>query len=203
MCLFTELNAPIAPGKTFAPSQSLEFLGITLDSVPMLALLPTDKLDRARTLLQTWRKRSSCQLKELLSLIGILQFACRVIAPGCTFLRRLIALTCGMKQPYHFVRLNAGSNKDLSMWELFLTHFNGISHVPESEQTPSPSLQLFTDAAGSIGFGFRLLGKSSFTLSILLVVSGVPSGQQNALCFSVTTSPSFRFWTERRQNALK
>ena len=215
LCLFTELNVPIAPGKTFAPSQSLEFLGITLDSVHMSALLPTDKLDRARTLLQTWRKRSSCQLKELQSLIGILQFACRVIAPGRTFLRRLIALTCGIKQPYHFVRLNAGFYKDLSMWELFLTNWNGISLFLESEQTPSPSLQLFTGAAGSIGFGGYLAGQwfhshwlpeqvinkkpafrspgKSFTLSILPVVFGVPSGQQNALCFSVTTSPSFRF----------
>ena len=159
LCLFTELNVPVAPGKTFAPSQSLEFLGITLDSARMLALLPTDKLDRARSLLQTWKKRSSCQLKELQSLIGILQFACRVIAPGRTFLRRMIALTCGIKQPYHFVRLNAGFYKDLSMWEVFLTNWNGISLFLESEQTPSPSLQLFTDAAGSTGFGGYLAGQ--------------------------------------------
>ena len=159
LCLFTELNVPIVPRKTFAPSQSIEFLGITLDSVHMLALLPTDKLDRVRTLLQAWRKRSSCQLKELQSLIGILQFACRVIAPGRTFSRRLIALTCGIKQPYHFVRLNAGFYKDLSMWELFLTNWNGISLFLVSEQTPSPSLQLFTDAAGSIGFAGYLTGQ--------------------------------------------
>ena len=144
---------------TLRVAENLEFLGITLDSVHMLALLPTDKLDRARTLLQTWRKRSSCHLKELQSLIGILQFACRVIAPGRTFLRRLIALTCGIKQLYHFVRLNAGFYKDLSMWELFLTNWNGISLFLESEQTPSPSLQLLIDAAGLIGFGGYLAGQ--------------------------------------------
>ena len=181
----------------------------------MLALLPTDKLDRARTLLQSWRKRSSCQLKELQSLIGILQFACRVIAPGRTFLRCLIALTCGIKQPYHFVRLNAGFYKDLSMWELFLTNWNGISLFLESEQTPSPSLQLFTDAAGSIGFGGYLAGQwfhghwlpeqaINKKTGILIACQELYSiylacclwgshGQQNALCFSVTASPSFRF----------
>ena len=47
LCLFIELNVLITPGKTFAPSQSLKFLKITLDSVHMLALLPTHKLDRA------------------------------------------------------------------------------------------------------------------------------------------------------------
>ena len=77
LCLFTELNVPITPGKTYAPTQTLEFLGITLDSIRMLALLPHDKLNQARTLLKNWRKRSSCQLRELQSLIGVLQFACR------------------------------------------------------------------------------------------------------------------------------
>ena len=158
LCLFTELNVPIAPGKTYAPTQTLEFLGITLDSTRMLARLPDDKLDQARTLLQNWRKRSSCQLRELQSLIGILQFACRVVAPGRTFLRRMIALTCGVKQPYHFVRLTSGFYKDLAMWEAFLHHWNGVSLFLESEQTPSPSLQLYTDAAGSIGFGGYLAG---------------------------------------------
>ena len=45
------------------------------------------------------------------------------------------------------------------MWELFLTNWNGISLFLESEQMPSPSLQLFTDAAGSIGFGGYLAGQ--------------------------------------------
>ena len=159
LCLFTELNVPIAPGKTYAPTQTLEFLGITLDSIRMLALLPDDKLNQARILLKNWRKRSSCQLRELQSLIGVLQFACRVIAPGRTFLRRMIALTCGVKQPYHFVRLTSGFHKDLAIWEVFLKHWNGISLFLESEQLPSPSLQLYTDAAGSIGFGGYLAGQ--------------------------------------------
>ena len=94
LCLFTELDVPIAPGKTYAPNQVLEFLGISLDSVRMIAYLPPDKLGQARSLLENWQKHSSCKLKELQSLIGVLQFACRVIAPGHTFLRRMIALTC-------------------------------------------------------------------------------------------------------------
>lgn len=159
LCLFTELDVPIAPGKTFAPSQTLEFLGITLDSVRMLAYLPQDKLSQARTLIENWRKRSSCKLKELQSLIGVLQFACRVVAPGRTFLRRMISLTRGIKQPYHFVKLNAGFYKDLAMWEVFLKHWNGINLFLESEQTHSPTLQLYTDAAGSIGFGGYLAGQ--------------------------------------------
>ena len=151
LCLFTELDVPIAPGKTYAPNQVLEFLGISLDSVRMIAYLPPDKLGQARSLLENWQKCSSCKLKALQSLIGVLQFACRVIALGRTFLR--------LKQPYHFVRLNSGFYKDLAMWELFLKHWNGISLFLESEQAPLPTLQLYTDAAGSISFGGHLAGQ--------------------------------------------
>ena len=45
------------------------------------------------------------------------------------------------------------------MWEVFLTNCNGISLFLKSEQTPSLSLQLFTNAAGSIGFGGYLEGQ--------------------------------------------
>ena len=43
----------------------------------MIAYLPPDKLGQARSLLENWQKRSSCKLKELQSLIGVVQFACR------------------------------------------------------------------------------------------------------------------------------
>jgi hypothetical protein len=53
--LFTKLDVPIAPGKTYAPNQVLEFLGISLDSVRMIANLPPDKLGQARSLLENWK----------------------------------------------------------------------------------------------------------------------------------------------------
>ena len=48
LCLFTELDVPIAPGKTFAPTTCLEFMGILLDSNKMEARLPLDKLTRVK-----------------------------------------------------------------------------------------------------------------------------------------------------------
>lgn len=159
LCLFTELNVPIAPGKTYAPSPVLEFLGITLDSIRMEARLPDDKLDRARLAVTIWKKRKTCRLIELQSLIGTLQFACRVIAPGRTFLRRMIALTCGVIKPFHFVTLNAGFYQDLLMWQTFLTNWNGVSLFLDVVPSPSPSLNLFTDASGKIGYGGYLNGQ--------------------------------------------
>ena len=53
LCLFSELNIPVAPGKTFAPTALLEFMGILLDSTRMEARLPFDKLIRAKQALYT------------------------------------------------------------------------------------------------------------------------------------------------------
>ena len=53
--MFTELNVPIAPGKTYAPTPTLEFFGITLDSIRMVVFFPNDKLTQARTRVGSWR----------------------------------------------------------------------------------------------------------------------------------------------------
>ena len=153
LTLFTELNIPLAPNKTFRPTQVLEFMGITLDSVQMQARLPEDKLIRTRTLLYTWSSKRACVLRDLQSLIGSLQFACKVISPGRPFMQRIINLTHNVSKPGQLIYLNREFRKDVVMWQLFLDHWNGVSLFlpPFTEQ--SPDIHLYTDAAGSIGFG--------------------------------------------------
>ena len=47
------------------------------------------------------------------------------------------------------------------MWETFLTGWNGHSFFLNSSITPSPHMELFTDAASTIGFGGTLMGNGS------------------------------------------
>ena len=91
LTLFTDLDIPLAPGKTFTPSSQLEFAGILLASSLMEAKLPDDKLTRLRLLVSVWQSKTSCRLHDLQSLIGSLHFACKVVAPGHPFLRRMIS----------------------------------------------------------------------------------------------------------------
>ena len=100
------VRAPVVASKTLGPSQVLEFMGIVLDSVRMGAHLPADKLSRTKDMLNSFQFCRSAQLVELQSLIGTLQFACRVVVPGRTFLQRIINLTRGMPSCLHHVRLN-------------------------------------------------------------------------------------------------
>ena len=93
LCLLADLNIPVAPGKTFPASTTLKFLGIRLDSGNVTASLPEDKYERLKVDLSSWFTKKFCNLKELQSLNGTLQFSCRVVVPGRPFLQRIIALT--------------------------------------------------------------------------------------------------------------
>ena len=95
------IGVPLAPEKTVGPDSVLQFAGIILDSVRMEARLPDDKLAKCRQLLTVFLARRSVCLKELQSLIGLLNFTCLVVVPGRAFLRRLIDLTKGVRKPHH------------------------------------------------------------------------------------------------------
>ena len=76
-----------------------------LDSEQMEARLPLDKLRRLTDAVNSFQMRTSCTKYELLSLLGHLNFACRVIYPGCAFVSYLIRLSCTVKELHHHVKI--------------------------------------------------------------------------------------------------
>ncbi len=153
------INLPIKTSKTVLPTTKPIIYGIQVDTTTMQASLPQDKLHGARSLLSSMRRRRSVTLRELQSLLGILNFACRVIQPGRAFLRRLIDLTTGVSSPQHHIRLTKDARQDMTAWLTFLDHFNGTSLLLPSQWNHAPDLHLHTDASGAMGmaavFGSR------------------------------------------------
>lgn len=150
LCSFSGI--PIKHSKTIYPSTCVTVHGIELDTVRMQARLPQDKLNKARQLVNDFRAKRRVTLKELQSLLGFLNFACKVVRPGRPFLRRLINLTKGVPFSHYHVYLSTQSRADLDAWSRFLTSFNGISIFPDVGTINSDFLKMFTDAAGSTGF---------------------------------------------------
>ena len=136
------LRVPIVAAKTPGPSQVLEFMGIVLDSTRMEARLPEDKLARISKLLDSFSAHRAARLVDLQSLIGTLQFACKVVVPGRTFLQRMTNLTRGVPSCFYHIRLNKQFQWDITMWKVFLTQWNGRSFFLDSFVTSSPDLQL-------------------------------------------------------------
>ena len=83
--LCAALGVPLASDKLEEPSTSLSFLGIILDTDRMEIRLPSDKLTRTLALLQTWLPKKKATKREILSLVGTLQHATKVVRPGRAF----------------------------------------------------------------------------------------------------------------------
>ena len=145
------LGVPIAEDKTEGPSTSLVFLGIEIDSAAMTVRLPADKLAKARTLITEWSARRKCTKRELLSLIGFLSFACKVVKPGRIFLRRLIDLSTSVVSLNHFIYLNAEARADIQWWQDFFPLWHGVEII-QPPPISSIDLHLFTDAS-DLGLG--------------------------------------------------
>lgn len=150
--LARDIGLPIKAEKTVYPTSTLTFLGLELNTLKFEVRLPADKLESMKSEIRKFQNKTTASLQELQSLIGLLNFACRVVPPGRPFLRRSINLTMGLKKPKQQKRLDTEAIADLKAWAIFLENFNGKAFFPSGISHSSFSLHLFTDAS-TIGFG--------------------------------------------------
>ena len=147
-----DLGVPLAVEKIEGPGSCLTFLGIEMDTQVGVLRLPADKLARVKETLAQWSMRKSCRRRELESLVGTLQHACRVVKPGRAFLRRMIDLlrlpSSHEGPPSHPTKL------PVSHRSAMVVHIHG--EVERVAMFPSPVQPAFTvtsDASGSWGCG--------------------------------------------------
>ena len=150
--LAKEINLPVKAEKTVLPTTTLTFMGLELDSLKFEIRLPEDKLQNLRETIEQFTRKRTATLRELQSLIGLLNFACTVVPPGRAFLRRIIDLTKGIQKPHHYRNLDKEARADLKAWAIFLQNFNGRAIFHSGRALTSHSLHLFTDAS-NLGFG--------------------------------------------------
>ena len=148
------LGVPIALDKTEGPTTKLIFLGLELDSEDMVVRIPLSKLVEIKQKINDLLGRKKCTLRQMQSLIGSLNFACRAILPGRPFCRRLINAICGLTQPHHHLRITENMKKDLHLWLQFFRDFNGVSVFHDRLWVANEDIQLFTDSSGCANLGF-------------------------------------------------
>ena len=78
-------------------STTLTFLGIEFDTIKMELRLPKEKLSEIKDRLIIILNSRRLKLREIQSVIGLLNFACQLVVPGKAFCRRLIDATCNVK----------------------------------------------------------------------------------------------------------
>ena len=163
------LGVPLAMEKLEGPPSTLSFLGIVLDSDHLELRLPEEKLQRLKQLVWQlvwqWQGNKSCRKRELISVIGQLQHACRVVRPGRTFLRRMIELSTTAHELHHHIRINRGFQSDSEWWALFLSEWNGVAVMVATSRN-EPQAVMTSDAdTGDVGHsprrgtGFNVSGR--------------------------------------------
>lgn len=157
------LGFPLAAEKIEGPTTALVFLGIILDSTQMEMRLPETKLQRVKEMVAVWQTKKKATKRQVLSLVGLLAHAAKVVTPGRTFIRRMINLAHTVRELHHWVYLNGEFKSDLQWWHLFLEQWNGKSCMA-SHCAYSPSTTLVSDASGSWGCG-ALWGKKWLQLA--------------------------------------
>ena len=153
------LGMPLDESKEEGPSEVLTFLGLEIDTVRMEVRLPQEKLSQMRALLKRWRGMRSCKRRDLESLVGSLNHACRAVRPGRAFKRRLQDVMTTVKRDGRRVRLNAAARADIEWWYHFGLEWNGTSLMKAIAAVGEPQEELVSDASGSWGCGAAWRGK--------------------------------------------
>ncbi len=115
----------------------LIFLDITLDTIRIEARLPQDKLQKCLRLIRSYIQLQKISIKQLESLTGLLNFACKLVRPGQPFLHRLYNLIEGMRRRLPFLQnqtkcWSEGRPPDVGviLGELQLCHLVHTPHYP-------------------------------------------------------------------------
>ena len=149
---FAELGAPIEPDKCEGPATCLTILGIEVDTRRMQLRLPQEKLALMKETVSNWRGLKHCTKRELLSLVGTLQHASKVIKPGRALVRRMIELSKARKRMEDHIRLNKAFRSDIEWWHQFASSWNGTSILaPVHKENPDGIV--VSDASGRWGCG--------------------------------------------------
>ena len=90
--------------------------------------------------------------RDILSLVGSLQHAAKVVRYRRAFVSRMYATAAKVRKLHFYTRLNVEFRSDLCWWYTFLTDWNGFSllHWDDKDWTPNHLIQ--TDASGGWGY---------------------------------------------------
>ena len=125
LSLCQQINAPVKDEKVVPPTTKLTFLGIVIDTEKMTASISDERKSLMLEELQSFSTQKKCTKRQLLSLIGKLSFACRVVPAGRIFLRRLIDLSMTVERFHHHIRIFQEAQRDIIWWQDFLPTWSG------------------------------------------------------------------------------
>lgn len=142
--------------KVEGPLTVPEFL---LDTIRMEARLPEEKLARIQATIREWLGKKKATNRVILSLVGPLQHAAKVVRPGRTFVRHMYIVTARVPELDYYTHLNKEFCSDLSWWHLFVSSWNGVGFLQLAAKSQVPELTIQTNGSGLWGCAAFCEGK--------------------------------------------
>lgn len=155
--LCISLGVPLAREKTVGPTTRLTFLGIGLDTLESTLFLDEEKRESAIEKLEVFIERRSQRRLQWQSLVGTLSFLSQVVLPGRAFMSRI---STNLKSSNYWIHVGEDTKEDIRSWIMFIRS-RMFKPFRMFDITTLPTLHVFTDASGSLGFG-AILGSSWF-----------------------------------------
>ncbi|KAM4706799.1 NACHT domain- and WD repeat-containing protein 1 [Discoglossus pictus] len=143
-------GVPLAHNKTKGPTTKLTFLGIRIDSLTMECSLPWEKVVDMRA------EPGALEGTRLQSIIGKLNFACRIIPMGTIYCRRMSLATAGILRPHNFIKVSRAIWDDARVWSVSWPSLMALRFF---RRRAPPELELYTDASGSVCCGTYFHGR--------------------------------------------
>ena len=146
------LGVPLAQGISEGPSTTLTFLGIEMKHSCLHYFAPTAEAPAH----PRFAVGVGCTRRELESLVGLLNHACKVVRPGRSFLRRMIdplsvSRASFERRPFRRIRLNREFRSDLAWWRTFIRDWNGVGYMLGPDFLVRCRVSIATDASSSWG----------------------------------------------------
>jgi hypothetical protein len=130
----------------------------------MVIRIPQEKLVEVRHKLHMVLSKKKVTLKELQSLVGLLNFCARAIPSVRAFNRRFYDAMRGICRPGRFIRVSVEMKEDILMWLSFIERINGSCSFGKNIWLSNKEITLYTDSAGNpeLGCGEYFSGRWTF-----------------------------------------
>lgn len=143
------LGIPLADEKTVGPTTRLTFLGIGIDTLVRRLFLDDEKIADALEKIRSFRLRRNQRRQQWQSLVGTLSFLSQVVLPGRAFMSRI---SSRLGSDRHWIHIDEDTKEDLQCWSEFIQS-KMFKPFRMLDVTACPTIHIFTDASGSLGFG--------------------------------------------------
>ena len=134
--------------KAVEPTQIIEFLGVTFNSITATMEVSPDKLLDIKNITAQWLQKERFNRNQLERLICKIQFVAACVRPGRVFICRMLNVLRNTNR--HQTReIPTQLRADIQWWNIYLDSFNGVSMAWMQQYTEVDYI-LTTDASKKV-----------------------------------------------------